>query len=281
MIKLEKNVWLYIAILFALTYLIQCIGIFIGGEESALFKPLVALTMFLPAIGAIVYLMKTKQGLAYIDWKLRKPWYIIAGLTVPSIITLGGIWIFEKIGWGVNRAYAIKGQVVQDIDVPLFLGTSEQSIYFFIANFLVTGIGFSLMISLLTVGEEIGWRGFLQKKLLEKNSLLRSLVFLGLIWGFWHFPLILNGMNYPEYPYLGAFLIFPVATVFISFFLGWLTINSKSIWPAVFAHGGVNSIMTLLFELDYGEHKLEANFGILGMWAVVGVAAYALIKKHK
>lgn len=279
MIKLDKSVWIYIVALFTLTYIVQTIAILSGGEESTLFPVLIGLAMFLPGIGAVIYLLKTKEGLGFIDWRIGKPLYVVISLILPPIITLLGILFFEKIGWGINYAYTFKDQLVQDIDIPLFLGSNPQNLSFFLFNFLLTGIGFSLITSLLTVGEEIGWRGFLQKKLLQKNSPLISLIFLGIIWGFWHFPLIINGFNYPEYPYLGAFLIFPINTVFISFFFGWLSINSRSIWPAVFAHGAVNSVMIFLFEMDFGERKLEANFMLVGIWALIGTVSYMLMKK--
>ncbi|WP_299220500.1 type II CAAX endopeptidase family protein [uncultured Aquimarina sp.] len=282
MIKLEKSVWVYIIVLFILTYIFQIIAILGGGEESILFPIFVGLSMFFPGIGAIIYLIKKKEGLKYINWRIGKPIYILCSLVLPAIITILGILFFEKIGWGTNYEYTLTDNKIDDIDISLVFGSEAQSFPFFILNFVVTGIGFSLIHSLLAIGEEIGWRGFLQKKLLEKNSLLKSLVFLGLVWGFWHFPLIINGFNYPEYPIWGAFLLFPVITVFISFFMGWLTLNSKSVWPAVFAHGGLNSVMTLLFEMDFGEHKFEANFIILGIWSIIGLLSYILISnKYK
>ncbi|MEE9373141.1 MAG: type II CAAX endopeptidase family protein [Saprospiraceae bacterium] len=277
MVKLNNSVWRYIVVLFILTYIVQIFAILNGGEDSALFPFFIGCTMLFPGIGAIIYLIKTKQGLKFINWRIGKPIFILLSLILPSIITLGGIFLFEKIGWGVNNAYSFIDGKANNIDIPLFLGTNEQSFSFFLFNFLITGIGYSLLTGILTIGEEIGWRGFLQKKLLEKNSILKSIIFLGIIWGFWHFPLIVTGFNYPEYPFLGAFLIFPLSTIFISFFIGWLTINSKSFWPAVFAHGGINSIMIFLFELDFGERKLEANFIILGIWIFIGVLSYILI----
>ncbi|WP_445908671.1 CPBP family intramembrane glutamic endopeptidase [Yeosuana sp.] len=279
MIKLDKSVWKYISLVFFLTYTLQIIAIINGGEDFSLFPVFIGLTMFFPAIGAIIYLIRTKQGLKYINWGIGKPKYILISLIVPILLTLLGILLVERIGLGINYAYSIENNIVSNIDIPLFLGSEDQSVTFFILNFIITGIGFSLITSLLTIGEEIGWRGFLQKKLLEKNSLLKSLTFLGLLWGFWHFPLIINGFNYPEYPVLAAFLIFPLTTVFISYFLGWLSINSKSIWPAVLAHGGINSIMIFLFEMDFGENKFEGNFLILGIWMLFGIFTYQLIRK--
>ncbi|WP_378173049.1 type II CAAX prenyl endopeptidase Rce1 family protein [Aquimarina sp. SS2-1] len=282
MIKLEKGVWLYLFILLIATYIIQIFVITQGGENYEYFQVFIGLSMFFPGIGAIIYLIKTKKGIKYINWKLGKPLYILYSLLVPSIITLISIWFFEKIGLGTNNAFSFSYGKINAIQIPLLLGTDIQSVPFFILNFILSGIGFSLIISLLTIGEEVGWRGFLQKKLLEQNGVVKSLVFLGLVWGFWHFPLIINGMNYPEYPIWGAFLLFPLTTVCISFFMGWLTINSNSVWPAVFVHGGINSIMIVLFEMDFGEHKFVANFAILGIWAIVGFLSYIWIShKHK
>ncbi|WP_298542574.1 CPBP family intramembrane glutamic endopeptidase [uncultured Aquimarina sp.] len=279
MIKLEKNVWYYIGLVFLFTYTIQIIAISITDENSFIPQILVALTMFIPGIAAIIYLIKTKQGLKYIDWHMGKIKYLLLSLILPILITLIGILVFEHTGLASNNVFLINNGQVHSIETPLIFGSDQQGILFFILNFFVTGILFSLPTSFLAIGEEIGWRGFLQKKLLEKNNLFKSLTFLGVLWGFWHFPLIINGFNYPEYPMLGAFLFFPLTVIFVSYFIGWLTINSKSVWPAVFSHGVINSFMILLFEMDFGKNKLEGNFSILGLWVLIGMISFYLISK--
>ncbi|MBW1295064.1 CPBP family intramembrane glutamic endopeptidase [Aquimarina litoralis] len=279
MIKLEKSVWGYIILVMLATYLVQILAIINGGQEYEYFQLFIAVSMFFPCIGAIIYLVKNKISLKYIDWKPRTFWYLLLSFLVPIIITLLGRLLFEKIGWGINNEYLISNNKVVDIDLPLLLGNEDQSISFFWSNFFISMIVINLINSVLAFGEEVGWRGFLQKKLLEQNSLLKSIIFLGLIWGFWHFPLILSGFNYPEYPILGAFILFPLNTIFISSFLALLTIKSKSVWPAVFAHGGINGVMSLLFEMDFGTHKLQANLGILGIWMIIGIISYIFLAK--
>ncbi|WP_298895583.1 type II CAAX endopeptidase family protein [uncultured Psychroserpens sp.] len=281
MIKLEKNVWLYIGLVFLFTYAFQIITITNSGKDFALHPLFIGLTMFFPGIGSIIYLVKTKQGLKYINWNIGKIKFIVLSLILPILFTLLGILIFEYTGLASNNVFLIDNGKVHSIEIFLILGTNEQGIPFFLLNFFVTGIMSSLIMSLLAIGEEIGWRGFLQKKLLERNSLFASLTFLGLLWGFWHFPLVINGFNYPEYPVLGAFLILPLTTVFISYFFGWLTINSKSVWPAVFAHGALNSVMIFLFEMDFGNQKLEGNFSNLGLWIIIGMISFYLIVSKK
>jgi membrane protease YdiL (CAAX protease family) len=48
-------------------------------------------------------------------------------------------------------------------------------------------------------GEELGWRGFLQRELVHLGF-WKSSICVGLIWGLWHAPLILQGHNHPSHP---------------------------------------------------------------------------------
>ena len=55
-------------------------------------------------------------------------------------------------------------------------------------------------------GEEIAWRGFLMKEFKGKKFLMAAL-WIGIIWGLWHAPIILNGHNYPQHPVMGVFMM--------------------------------------------------------------------------
>ena len=282
MIKLDRKVWNYLILLFLSSYADQFWVIANGGEEYGPYLVFIGSMMFFPGLLAIVHLIRSGKGLRYIDWKLGKVKYLVMGLLVPLVITIAGIFVFDKMGLGISEAFQFNPNATVSVnDFPVLFGGTDQSIFHFILNYTAVGMLFSIAVGLLAVGEEIGWRGMLQKELLANNGLVKSIVFLGLVWGFWHAPIILNGFNYPEYPILGALVFFPLSTVGISFLFAYLTLKGASIWPAVLAHGAINSVMSLLFEMDFGANKLNANILLTAMWILIGFIAYQLLKRDR
>ena len=96
---------------------------------------------------------------------------------------------------------------------------------------------------LFTMGEELGWRGFLLPHLLPFGQ-WKAVLLSGLIWGVWHAPVIVQGHNYPGYPILGIFMMI-IFCVLLGAIISWLYLNTKSPWVAALAHGAVNAIAGL------------------------------------
>jgi membrane protease YdiL (CAAX protease family) len=92
-------------------------------------------------------------------------------------------------------------------------------------------------------GEEFGWRGYLQVRLFSEKPLW-SAVITGLIWGFWHYPMILMGYVFSGNP-LGL-LLYPINMIFTSIIYGWLRLRSGSVWSASLAHATGNTIINPL-----------------------------------
>lgn len=65
------------------------------------------------------------------------------------------------------------------------------------------------------IGEEIGWRGYLQPMLQSRFGLLRAAVIVGLIWGGWHVGVFAAGLGYA--------LLFVGSTIAISVIFAVLT----------------------------------------------------------
>lgn len=96
---------------------------------------------------------------------------------------------------------------------------------------------------LFTMGEELGWRGFLLPRLLPLGQ-WKAVLWSGLIWGLWHAPVIVQGHNYPGYPIPGIFMMI-VFCFLLGTIISWLYINTKSPWVAALAHGAVNAVAGL------------------------------------
>jgi len=90
-----------------------------------------------------------------------------------------------------------------------------------------------------TVGEELGWRGFLLPKMLPMGE-WKALIWGGVIWGVWHAPAILLGHNYPNHPVLGVFLMI-VFCIFLSVIFGWIYLRTQSTWSVAVAHSSINA----------------------------------------
>jgi membrane protease YdiL (CAAX protease family) len=117
-------------------------------------------------------------------------------------------------------------------------------------------------------GEESGWRGLLLREL-KPLGFWRSSALIGLIWGFWHAPLILHGHNYPEHPWAGVFLM-SAMTVLLSPLLSYLTIRSNSVIAATIFHGTFNATAGLAIVVIRGGD--DVTTGVTGLAGLIVLA---------
>src|SRR5262249_13959217 len=92
-------------------------------------------------------------------------------------------------------------------------------------------------------GEELGWRGFLQREL-SGLGFWKASAIIGVVWGFWHAPLIVQGLNYPEHPWIGVFLM-TVGTLLQALLLGYVCLKADSVVAAAIFHGTSNGLSVL------------------------------------
>ncbi|MFZ5908927.1 MAG: CPBP family intramembrane glutamic endopeptidase [Chloroflexota bacterium] len=127
---------------------------------------------------------------------------------------------------------------------------------------------------LFALGEELGWRGYLLPRLLPLGQ-WKAILAGGVIWGLWHAPVIVQGLNYPGYPLAGILMMVVFCTL-LGAILAWLTLNTNSPWVAALAHGSVNAsagLPVLFFQPGFDMAlggTLAAPTGWLGMALFVG-----------
>ncbi len=146
-------------------------------------------------------------------------------------------------------------------------------------QFATVAVG-AVINTLPAAGEEIGWRGYLFPRLLDRLGPGLAVLVSGVIWGLWHAPLILLGYNYPSNPVLGlaAMCVF---TTGIGAILAWLAQRGGSIWPAALGHGALNAaaggFMIIFADADFTVDTLSGTILGWGGWPVLVVAVVVLL----
>ena len=135
-----------------------------------------------------------------------------------------------------------------------------------------------LLNAIPVLGEELGWRAYLQPKLMPLGP-RKALLLTGAIWGLWHAPIIAMGYNYGNFDlnYFGApwtgILMMTLATMWLGVFFGWLSERAGSVWPAVIGHGSLNGTASVALFMVQGAPLLLLGPSAMG---VVGGSGFIL-----
>ena len=125
---------------------------------------------------------------------------------------------------------------LQHLNVPHDISPSAQMALAVVVTVLVAPV-INLPIFL---GEEVGWRGFMNPRLQQLFG-RRGLVLGGVIWAMWHLPIILLGHNYPTHPWAGL-LVWISICVCMNILLAEAAQRSGSVLPCAPAHGMMNQV---------------------------------------
>ena len=127
-------------------------------------------------------------------------------------------------------------------------------------------IHFVLQIAIVGIGEELGWRGWLLPALGNRSSTGRAILITGVIWYFWHTPILLGGVR--------DALWFALAISGMSILLSllWLRSGGNALLPAI-GHGSLNAPVTFFTAiLPHADHQ-AAWHTLAGTVAMFGLTA--------
>ncbi|MBN1898034.1 MAG: CPBP family intramembrane metalloprotease [Spirochaetes bacterium] len=124
--------------------------------------------------------------------------------------------------------------------------------------------------AVISFGEEIGWRGFLQKEF-ESLSFWKSSFLIGFIWGLWHAPVILMGHNYPEHPQIGVLMMI-IWCILLGPLFSYIRIKARSVIATCILHGSLNGTAGLAIMVVKGGSDLTVGLtGVAGFFVLVFV----------
>lgn len=234
------------------------------------------LMMWLPAISALITSLIHKDSLKNYGWKPGKLKYLVYSYLVPLLVGIaayGVAWSLGIIDFYGDEASNYKWVRMLDIETP-------APVLVGIASKLILG---SLIISVLALGEEIGWSGYLIPKLLKTTSIPVTSIIAGLIWSVWHYPAIIGRIYGYGVPLPLTLIGFTFVLIGVSLFKTYYVSKSKSLWTGVIIHTSHNVItMGILFDLTV-KSKYAAYFvselGIIT--AVTYVVAATLFYKFQ
>jgi CAAX protease family protein len=252
----KAGVFSVLAVMFALgaAWLIRALALPSGMRSSALYMGVPAATVLL------MLLVVTRDGYTRAGWAslgLHRLGLRSWGVAVLAPVLVG------LVGTAIVWATPLASFVAPDDSLSTVVG------------FFVQLVLFTLTLSL---GEELGWRGYLLPRLLSLGR-HRALLVTGLVWAAWHLPLIYLT---PLYHADGnRWLVVPlfVATIVAgSFVFGYLRLWTGSMWPAALAHSAHNGAWGTLAAFTVTTSPVVVNeylVGDNGLLILVGTALVA------
>jgi membrane protease YdiL (CAAX protease family) len=127
------------------------------------------------------------------------------------------------------------------------------------------------MQSVFAIGEEFGWRGWLVDRAAHWGFWRLSLIFIP-VWMLWHLPVL--GTLTDET--VGEKLIYFLGMGAWAPLLFALRLRSGSVWPAVLAHGAINSVRVYLLQSVPLNPVDQLAGQILGWVLLIAAAAWLM-----
>jgi membrane protease YdiL (CAAX protease family) len=226
--------------------------------------------MWCPAIGALLTCKYLGRPLATLGWKWGNTRYQVLSYLIP----LGYSTFAYSIAWLTGIAGLNPVQTAEAFSRYFGLGPMSRPLGIAL-YFVAMGTIGVIENCATTLGEEIGWRGFLVPELAKRHSFTATAVLSGVIWALWHVPIIVfAGYNMGTGWY--GLIVVSANMIGLCFVLTWLRLKSGSLWTGVILHASSNHFIQRFFDpmtAYTGNTKyILGEFGI-GFTLVVAVLA--------
>ena len=287
----KKKLKIYLIFTFGIAWILQVIGsIFSLQGNSLMFTLVLSVSMFVPFFGTLLakiplkgmgFKPKLKGNLKYIALAWLGPViFTILGaalyfLIFPERLDLTGMYIREVGGEAVIQQLAEQG-----LTVPVYMAIN-----------VITSLAYAPWVNMFfALGEEVGWRGAMDPMLKEHFGKVKGSIIGGIIWGAWHWPVMIiagyeYGKGYWGEPVLGM-VMFCLFTTVAGTLLDFLYEKTGCIWVPALGHGAINgtcSLPMLILNTAYSNQLTigPLPIGFISMIPLMIAAGIVLYKQKE
>ena len=254
-----KRLLLFLTVAFTFSWIFGFINLILVDETAnpSLASLLSYIGMFGPALGTLTARLVTKEGFATAYLKVNfKGNALLYGTSVvlPPILCMLACAFVSLVCTGSVRL------VYSPVTTLLML---------------LSNVAFSIPTCSICFGEEFGWRGYLYPRLRELMPPSCAIILCNCIWGVWHLPALLSGLNFgkdiPFFP-VSSLLLMCLYCIFMGTLLTYLTERTHSIYPASIFHSVNNTAganMLSLFTVAQNSQSLPTLYFFLANCIVI------------
>ena len=287
----KKKFTIYMIFAFGLAWVIQIIAsIFSRNGNVAVFRLLLAVCMYMPFLATLIARIPLK-GMGWIPKLKGNIGWILLSWFGPMILTILGAVIFyiifpNRLDWSGSYMAIQMGE-----EAMAELQATGITVPILTIITVVQACSYAPLVNgLLGLGEEVGWRGVMYPMLKDKLGRVKGMILGGVIWGAWHWPVIVlagyeYGLEYWGAPFLGMAIFCLYATV-AGMILDVLYEKTKCIWVPSVGHGAINATMgvpVLMLNAEFADQLTigPVPMGIIAMIPYIITAILLLVLTGK
>ena len=284
-----KKFIVFMAVAFGVAYIpLIFAGLALAKGQTILFAILFRfVAIFIPLLAVIVARLPFKK----LGFKIRVGIKnIFLSLMGSQIMAYVGAAIFLLIFWDkweLSLAGLLSQFPAESGDLFGQLGLDTGKLLPFMLLFSLAALPISQILP--SLGEEAGWRGVMYPFLKSKLGKTPGRIVGGILWGVWHWPLLILGGYFYGSEYRGAPVLGPVviciALTAFGIYIDHLYEKTGSIWMASLAHSGMNAAAVPMMLITVNDPSLTifgpACFALIPLIPVVIADVIITIKKRK
>lgn len=287
----KKQFTIYMIFAFGLAWIMQIVASILAnnGNQTA-YSLILQITMYMPFLGVLISRIKLR-GMGWIPHLKGKIRYILFALWIPALLSiLGGLLFFVIFPYTFDSEFQTLNNLLEEAGVLEQFEAQGITVQMYILSTTVMAVTFVPFINMfVALGEEVGWRGVMYPYLKQKLGVNKGRIVGGLIWGAWHWPImILAGYEYGK-DYIGApilgLIVFCIFTSAMGIMYDYVYDKTNTIWLPSLIHGATNAftIFAYLTKPEYSDMMIfgPVCIGIISMIPMIVLAVIICIKQKK